>query len=162
MKKLTKKQNEIKESLKVAIINKVKQDLSTQEVINTLVESKKEGWLIIESLGLDFIDSTKEWKVLKTQVTNAFNNLKMNLTINKVKQADGTKIASIEEKQQKPDSLKKAEEDKKKEKEEELFFVFLDWFRTQDSGTRNQVIADLQMTHKSELEIERKQLQKVA
>jgi len=162
MKKLTKKQNEIKESLKGAIINKVKQDISTQEVINKLAESKKEGWLILESLGLDFIDSTKEWKVLKTQTTNAFNKLKMNLTINKVKQADGTKVASIEEKKEKPQELKKAEENKKKEKEEELFFTFLEWFRTQDSGTRNQVISDLQMAHKNESEIERKQLQKVA
>lgn len=154
--KLNKKQTTIKNNLKVAIINKVKGEETTQEVIDQLVQSKKEGWLILKELGNDFIDTTAEWKTLKTQTTNAFKKIKLDLTINKVKNSEGNKQAEIEQKGEQPASLQKAKEEKAKEKEEDLFFAFVEWFEQQPAEIRAYSLDDLHKIDEREKANEKK------
>lgn len=78
-------------------------------------------------IGTEFINETKEWTALKTNVTNAFNELGVNLTMNKSKK-DGKKVAEIQVKKAQPKGLKDANEEKAKEKKEEEEMNMLDKF----------------------------------
>ena len=153
--KLNKKQTTIKNNLKIAIINKVKGEETTQEVIDKLVQTS-EGLQILKELGNDFIDTTAEWKTLKTQTTNAFKKIKLSFTINKVKNSEGNKQAEIEQKGEQPKSLQKAKEEKAKEKEEELFFTFVEWFEQQPAEVRAYSLDDLHKIDEREKANEKK------
>jgi len=99
-------------------------------------------------IGTEFINETKEWTALKTNVTNAFNNLGVKLTMNKGKDKDGNKIALIQVKAEKPEALKKAQEEKSQAKKEEeemnILDKFLEVFEALEREAQLGIITDLQ------------------
>jgi len=105
-----------------------------KDTLLEMLEGQKDAKTITKStqavldIGTEFINETKEWTALKTNVTNAFNTLGVKLTMNKGKNKDGNKVARIEPKVEKPKALQEAQEEKAQEKKEEEEMNILDKF----------------------------------